>query len=215
MKTWITAGLAGLIKSIWPTATAAQVRAQIENNCDFVGTFVIKGRINVLRSIPTLVTTDPYSAAPSLIAMFEGTSVNGSVASVANSDNLYFRVNSKFYDRLGNVASAKATITSTKNPATFAALSFKVEAAAAANVTGSVFVWNNSTSKWDLLGSWPQTTADSVKSFTMTKPYSRYFNAGRQAQLLVRSIMPMSPIRPSVPFTLKVDQVQLNARVPK
>ncbi len=209
------AGLAGLIKSIWPAASNAQVRAQIENNCDFVGSFVIKGRINVLRSIPLIVTTDPYNLGASSLVMYEGVSTSGAVGTTYNSDNLYYRVNSKLIDRLGHTASVKAFFTSGKNPATFEQLSFKVETASATYVTGALFIWNTSTSRFDLIGSWPQTSVDSVKTFTMSKPYSRYFTPTRQAQILVRSIMPISSIRPSVPFTLKMDHIQLNARVPK
>lgn len=211
----VVAGLAGLIKSAWPTATPAQVRAQIENNCDPVGNFVIKGRVNAFRSIPTQVTTDPYNLIASAIEMFEGTRSYNTVAYTATSDNRYYAISSKLIDRLGHVATAKVTFTSAVNPTTLSQISFKIEASAANYVTGSFFLWNNQTSKYDYVGAWPLTGGDSVKSFTMASPYGRYFNANRQCIVLVRSIMPISSTRAAVQYALRLDQIQLNARKPR
>jgi thermitase len=211
----VVAGLAGLIKGAWLVATPAQIRAQIENNCDPVGNFVIKGRVNAFRSIPTQVTTDPYSLAPSAIELFEGKQAYNTVSYVATSDNRYYAISSKLIDRLGHVATAKATFTSAVNPGTLSQISFKIEASAANYVTGSFFIWNNQTAKYDYVGAWPLTGVDSVKTFTMATPYSRYFNANRQCVVLVRSIMPISSTRAAVQYALRLDQVQLNARKPR
>ncbi|MBX7136170.1 MAG: S8 family peptidase [Fimbriimonadaceae bacterium] len=52
MATPAVAGLAGLVWSrLGVGATGAQVRAQIENNCDGVGTWVAKGRVNASRAL--------------------------------------------------------------------------------------------------------------------------------------------------------------------
>lgn len=212
MSSPVVAGLAGLIKGAWPAASAAQIRAQIENNCDPVGNFVIKGRVNAFRSIPTFVTTDPYALAPGSVSMYEGKQAYNTVAYMATSDNRYYAISSKMIDRLGHVASAKITFTSTVPIDKLSQITFKVEAAAATYVTGSFFIWNNQTAKFDYVGAWPLTGVDSVKTFTMATPYARYFNANREAVVLVRSIMPISSTRAAVQYALKLDQVQLNAR---
>lgn len=51
MSTPHVAGLAGLIWSKYPSSTNSQVRARIESNCDPVGSWVAKGRINVYESL--------------------------------------------------------------------------------------------------------------------------------------------------------------------
>ncbi len=215
MATPHVAGLAGLIKSIWPNATVAQLRAQIENNCDFVGNFVVRGRINVFRSIPTLVTTDPYSMVPAAVAKFEGANAYNTVNQARVSDNTYYAVSSSLVARLGHVASAKITFVSTKDPSTLQLLKVKVEASAASYVTGTMFLWNNSTNSWQYIAAGPLTGTDSVREFTVPTPYSKYFNASRQCFVLYRGVMPVSPTRQAVQFPLRIDLAQMNGRVPR
>lgn len=209
------AGLAGLIKSAWPTATVAQLRAQIENNCDPVGSFVNYGRINVLKSVPTFVTTDPYSLAPGTAAMYEGTVTSGTVNSIVASDNSYFSIVSKSVARVGHVASMKGTFKTTKNPASISQLAINMEVAAATNVTVNFFVWDNSTSKWQYVSAFPATVADQTKNYTLSLPYAKYWNANKELQVLVRAVMPNTMVRPANQFTMKVDKVGLTGRVPK
>ena len=209
------AGLAGLVKSAWPTATVAQLRNQIQNNCDPVGNFVIFGRINVLKSVPTFVTTDPYNLAVGTVSMFEGTVTSGTAASAAASDNSYFSVVSKSVYRVGHVATVKGTFKTTRNPADITQLAINMEVAAATHVTANFFVWDNTTNKWQYVAAFPTTSADQTKSFALSLPYGKYWNANKELQVLVRAVMPNTMIRPANQFTLKVDKLGLSGRVPK
>lgn len=209
------AGLAGLIKSSWRAATPVQIRNQIQNNSDFIGTFIKYGRINVLRSVPTLVTTDPYTLAPGTVAMFEGTVTAGNAASVAASDNSYFSVVSKSVSRVGHVASMRGTFRANRDPRTISQLSLDLEVAAPSRVTANFFIWDNSTSKWQYVGAFPMNGTDVKKSFSFTAPYTKFWNANRELQVLVRCVMPQTMTAPPNQYTMKVDHLRLNGRVPR
>jgi thermitase len=209
------AGLAGLIKSTWRAATPVQIRNQIQNNSDFVGTFVKYGRINVLRSVPTLVTTDPYALAPNAASMFEGTVTAGGVAQIAASDNSYFTVVSKAVNRVGHVGSMRGTFKTNRDPRTISQLSLDLEVNAPSRVTANFFIWDNSTSKWQYVGAFPMNGTDIKKSFSFTAPYTKYWNANRELQVLVRCVWPQTMSSSAKQFTMKVDHLRLNGRIPR
>ncbi len=209
------AGVAGLVRSAMLTASAATVRARIESTCDNVGNFIAFGRVNAFRAAPPLITLVPYAFAPSTIAIYEGLASSGTVAYAQTSDNRYFTVNSKLVDRTGQVASATSTFVSAKPVSSFNGLSFKVEAQAVPNVTCSLFIWNYTTNAWVYVNAFPLGSTDATKSFAISAPFSpRYFNSARTAKVLIRAIMPNTTYRPAVPYTLKIDQLQANTKVP-
>lgn len=211
----IVAGLAGLIKSMWTAGTNVQIRAQIENNCDAVGNFVIHGRVNALRSIPTIAITDPISFPVSAISLFEGSKAYNTLNQARVSDNTYYAISSKYTYRLGHVATAKASFISTKSITSLSNAKIKLEASAANYVSGSTFVWDNSTSSWKYLGAFPLSGTDQAKEFALPTPYKNFFDANKQCQVLFRGIMPDSPTRPPFQFALRIDLAQLNARIPR
>ncbi len=209
------AGLAGLIKSTWRAATPIQIRNQIQNNADYVGNFVKYGRINVLRSVPVLVTTDPYTLVPNAASMFEGTVTFGGPANIAASDNSYFTIVSKAVSRVGHVGSMRGTFKANRDPATISQLSLDLEVNAPTRVTANFFIWDNSTSKWQYVGAFPMNGTDIRKSFSLSAPYTKFWNANRELQVLVRCVWPQTMSAPAKQFTMKVDHVRLNGRVPK
>lgn len=148
----------------------------------------------------------PFSGNATSIAKFEGGTATGSLSNVLASDNLYFTVNSAPVDRTGQVASATATFTVSQS--NIATLNFNMETAAATNVTGSLFIWDWTTSKWVYVGATPQTSADKTWTLGVSAPFSRYINSStKQVKILVRAIMPFSTIRPAVPFQFKIDRL--------
>jgi thermitase len=211
----IVAGLAGLIRGLWPQGTNAQVRAQIENNCDPVGDFVIHGRVNALKSIPLLVTSDPISFTVQTVELFEGVKAYNTVNQARASDNTYFAISSRRYARLGHVASMKAVFVSTKAPNTLISPKLKIEGSGANYVTGSAQAWDFVNSKWVYLGAWPLTGGDSNKEFVLPAPHTRFFDATRRCVVLFRGVMPESTWRPPVQFALRADLLRLDARVPR
>lgn len=209
------AGLAGLVKASWRTATAQQIRQHIAQNSDYVGNFVIYGRINVLRSVPTQTTTDPYSLAPLSATMFEGTVTTGNASHVAASDNAYFTVVSREISRVGHVASMKAVFRANRNPSSISQLGLEFETNAPKGVTANFFVWDNTSGSWLYMGATPMTGADVVRKFTMGTPYGKYWNPNRELQVLVRCVMPTSIRTAPTQFNMKVDMVKLTGRIPR
>lgn len=93
------AGLAGLLWSYVGGATNSVVRQRIENNCDNVGSWVAKGRINVYKALTNTGgggggggTTTNY--VPSSYTIFSGSLFAGTLASLSASDNNRFDVRS-------------------------------------------------------------------------------------------------------------------------
>ncbi|MEQ1935965.1 MAG: hypothetical protein ABL962_19085, partial [Fimbriimonadaceae bacterium] len=148
----------------------------------------------------------PFTVQPTSVALFEGLSSSGTVTQIKNSDNTTFNVTSKFVQRTGQVASAKVEFTL---PGSTFELNATYEARAATNVTGSLFLWNNSTSKWVYFGSNPLGLTDVVKTFAIGNTYNQYVDGTRKVKALIRAILP-ERIGSSTPtFILKIDQVKL------
>lgn len=148
----------------------------------------------------------PFTVQPTSVAFFEGLSSSGTVTQIKNSDNTTFNVTSKFVQRTGQVASAKVEFTL---PGSTFELNATYEARAATNVTGSLFLWNNSTSKWVYFGSNPLGLTDVVKTFAIGNTYNQYVDGTRKVKALIRAILP-ERIGSSTPtFILKIDQVKL------
>lgn len=209
------AGLAGMVKASWRAATPQQIRQHISQNSDFVGTFVIWGRINVLRSVPTQVTTNPYVLTANSATMFEGTVTTGNATHIAASDNAYFSVVSKSIARVGQTASMKAVYKALRDPATISQLGLEFEVNAPKRVTANFFIWDYQTNKWQYLGATPMTGADVAKKFSLSTPYGKYWNANRELQVLVRGVMPMSVTGAPTQYTMKVDMARVTGRVPR
>lgn len=216
----LVAGLAGVVKSVDPSLSPAALRTLIQNGCDNVGNFVAFGRVNLLKSMPLLSITDPYTMNAAAVTVMEGTYVSGIVGNVWTSDNLYYRVKSASVLRTGHVASATSTFNAgAKNPTTFKGLTLNVEGSAISGVTMSIFVWdrtlNSGAGGWAQAAAMPVSTTDVKKTISLAAPYSRWFDANKNCKVLVRGIYPARPTSSPQPFTLKIDQVQLVGRIPR
>lgn len=212
------AGLAGLIKSAWKTATVAELRSQIEGSCDFVGDFVKYGRINVFRAIPSGGGGgggggNTYNLPPTAIFMYEGTVTSGNVTHVATSDNAYYTIVSKAVSRVGHVATSQVTFRTTLNPTRIVGLNIGTEVNAPAGVTTNLFVYDNVGGKWQYVGAYPMNGTDVKKTFSLSTPYAKYWNANRELKVLVRSVMPEKMNAPPKAFNSKTDQVWLSGRL--
>ncbi len=74
------AGLAGLLYSYLGSSTpSSTIRARIENNCDPVGSFVVKGRINSYKALNQAPSVDLSSLSLSAASVWGGSSVTGTV----------------------------------------------------------------------------------------------------------------------------------------
>lgn len=85
MATPAVAGLAGLLYAyLGPSTPSATIRARIENNCDPVGSFVVKGRVNAYKALnqaQSLVLNSLSLSAPSA---WGGSAVTGTVSLTGN-----------------------------------------------------------------------------------------------------------------------------------
>jgi hypothetical protein len=211
MSTPYVAGLAGLIKSAVPSMTVAQLRAQIENNCDFVGNFVTKGRINALKAFPSGSIGQQFIANPSAYALLEGSSSSGPVANLFNSDNQYVTINSTFIKRVGNVSSIEVTVPINKPPASINSLEVNFEASAQKGISLSVYVWNYTTGVYEFVKAAPLGTTDISDKFTLASPLTRYVKNGI-TKVVYRAINPQSVVNAPSPFTLKMDRGMVTGR---
>ncbi|MEQ1823761.1 MAG: S8 family peptidase [Fimbriimonadaceae bacterium] len=212
------AGLAGLIKSADPTLTPAQIRTLIQNNCDPVGNFVTKGRINAFRAMPLISIGQPYTLAPDAVGLFEGSSFIGNLAALLTSNNVYTKANSVFVNRLGHVASQSITIdnkittSNVVNLSKVVSMDLKMEVAAKAGTTVSLFYKNPTTNAWTFVKSSPMTATDGVVTVKLGSPFTKYFASGA-SQWLIRGIDPQTTTHTALPFTLRVDKVSLSGMV--
>lgn len=150
--------------------------------------------------------SNPFEVQPGAVSMFEGLSSSGGLTQIKTSDNTTFNVTSRFVQRTGQVASARIDFTV---PGSTFELTTTLEARAAANVTGSLFLWNNSTSKWVYFGSNPLGISDTVKSFAVGSTFNQYIDGTRKVKALFRAIAP-ERIGASTPaFILKIDLAKL------
>ncbi|MEQ1934112.1 MAG: S8 family peptidase [Fimbriimonadaceae bacterium] len=210
----LVAGLAGLIKSVDPTMTPAQLRAQIQNNCDPVGTFVTKGRINAFRSIPLIAIGQPYTLAPNSVAMFEGVSFSGNLASILSSNNSYAKVNSSFVNRLGHIASQSVTVNKgSLVMSKVVTMDLKMEVAAKAGTTVSLFYQNPTTNAWVFVKSSPMTSVDATVTVKLGAPFNKYFSSTGTSRWLIRGIDPQTTTHTALPFTLRNDKVSISGQV--
>lgn len=204
------AGLAGMIKAAAPTYTPAQLRARIESTTDFVGDFVTKGRVNAFKAVPpTIIGGAGFVGAVSAFTKYEGVSMAGSLASIANSDNQYVTVSSQNVLRLGQAASIEATLVSPIAVAGMSTFEISTEVSAIAGVSVHAYAWNYTTGKYEFIKAVPATTTDATHTIALSLPYNKYVNAARTSKVILRGINPLNTVRTPTPFTLKIDRLQV------
>lgn len=213
----ITAGLAGLLFAFaQPNTPNTTIRDAILNTCDPVGNWVINGRINAFKAMQLLavqqapaIEVDPVS-----IQTTYGTTIFGDVASVLNSDNIYYQIGSS---PLGTVGQAAAAEMQFNIPADTSQISIKLETIGGiAGGTNNMWLWNWNTSQYDLIGSTPMVASgDSIKTINVPNiNVGRYVGPGGSAFLLVRGHLPLKPLQYTVPspFNYRIDQAKLLIR---
>ena len=148
---------------------------------------------------------------PGSVRMVEGTSYTGGLAHIIGSDNTYFNVNSKALDRLGHVASVETGFSSPLAAEQIKAVTINLEAKAASNVSGVLFLYDWIQKKYVNVGSVPLSGIEALKSFKVpTSSWSRYVDSTKKLKMVVRAVMPNSLYRTAYPFTLKLDTTYLS-----
>ncbi len=205
----VTAGVVGLIWAHSPLGTTnTQVRATLENNCDNVGNFVIKGRINAFKALNSIGTFIDVPAWPSGVEVHTGTYVGGDTESLAAADGNTYRINSVQISKQGSVAAAAIEFTSTENFNTANKVSFQLNGAAVNGVTGMFYMYKWSTGQWVHVKSFPMKNTNTAATVDAAKPYPQWISGGK-VRILYRSI---APERLRLNYQLKIDQTMMTVR---
>ena len=186
----VVAGYAGLLYSfIGPDATAAEVRAAIEDNCDDVGNWLAFGRINIARGLAVVIPPINEEFPTQTIDMFVGSGSLGDVTYVHTSDGLRFLVNST-WSSLGQVAGAQFSISMTEPLANVTKLSLEVQVRGPLRGTGMVWLHNWRTNQIDYRGAFPLNPTDRVHSLTLSN-LGDYVSSTGEVQAITRAHVPM------------------------
>ncbi|MCW5940100.1 MAG: peptidase S8 [Fimbriimonadaceae bacterium] len=182
------AGLAGLL---WAKnglgSTNTSIRAAIEDNCDPVGTWVAKGRINVARALGAGgggggggSTTTNY--APSSVQVFTGTVVGGSASSLATSDNVRFDLRSGGSGST-RVVDYDAILTGINRGSGITQLVVTVENQMTISGSLGVYLYNYSTGSYVQIASQSVGTGDTTNSYTVTSGAGNYVSGSGECRV--------------------------------
>lgn len=204
-------GYAGLLYShIGPGATAAEVRAAIQNNCDDVGDWLKFGRINVFRGLSIVIPPVSEEFPPGDIGIFIGSYSSGNVGYVQTSDGLRFLVNSTF-SSLGQVAGMEFGITMDEPLVNVVRMSLDVEARGPLRGTGMVWLYNWRTSQYDFFKAFALNPEDRMHSMTLYN-LPDYVSAGGEVRAISRAHVPLR-LGGYQPFSYELNQVKISATI--
>jgi thermitase len=199
MSAPITAGVVGLLVARGGSGTSnATIRSVLENNCDPIGTWVVKGRVNAFKALQVIQPPIVVDVVPSSVSIHTGSSSSGNVGNTWNSDNVYYRVNSVASGGIGQVAAANVNMQLTGTPGTLNALKLSIEGSGASGGTMFVYLKNRFTGAFDVYRSFPISTGD--KLFTLDiAPVGTYVSSSSVVNAIVR--VTRSPrLSPNVPL---------------
>lgn len=181
MATPHVAGQAALVISYLGSGwTNTAVRQRIENNCDPVGSWVAKGRVNVLRSLTNGGGGGggggTFTAVPSAFFVSRGSVWSGGTSSLGASDDNRLDMRSttsgstRYVDWYGD---AYATVTGTINR-----VDVTVENNCSPTGTVYVYLWDYTTSTWTLVGTQSNVgSSDVTATYSVTTNPSRFYNS--------------------------------------
>lgn len=153
---------------------------------------------------------------PASINTTLGDYISGDETSVAASDNTYYRIETAFTGQVGQIAAAEATwvIPTNVHPLDkLNTLSLSVEARGANRASGSLFLWNWTLNRYELVNSFSMTTADKTTTLKIASP-TKYVDGGGNVKALIRGLNPVQTGRMTtapLPFELDLDLVKLSA----
>jgi len=117
MATPVVAGLVGLMKSYAPSSTNAELRTSLEANCDNIGTWIAKGRVNAVNAVAGLVVPLVVESPVNTMAIFkdaanftQGVTLTGSVANLKANDSKVVSVASVLQPGVARVSSVRTDI---------------------------------------------------------------------------------------------------------
>lgn len=214
MATPVVASLAGLLFSIDPGLTVAEVRSVIESSTDPIGTANTSkfGRINAFTAVQKVGKPITYLNYPTAVALYkepttgitQGKSIVGGVTDMRLKDGYSLNVGSLTIARVGEVASVELTTSFTGDATKFRSASLSLSLANRSDVTTTVYAWNYSTSSYVALKS--ASGSSTVKTTTMALPtsISSYVSGGKM-KFVVRGYVNTAG-KTVQSYTQKIDQ---------
>lgn len=117
MATPVVAGLVGLMKSYAPASTNAELRTALEDNCDDIGGWIAKGRVNGFEALNSLIIPLVVESPVNAMAIYkdasnftQGVTLSGSVANLASTDAKVVTVASVLQPGVARVSSVRTDI---------------------------------------------------------------------------------------------------------
>ncbi|MFO0980781.1 MAG: S8 family peptidase [Planctomycetota bacterium] len=185
MATPHVSGLAGLLWSYLGTGVGnATIRSRIENNTDYVGTFVVFGRINVYKALTNSGggggggTSTDYQ--PNGYTVLQGSTYAGSLNDILTSNDVRLEIAStgsgftRYCDWYAK--------TTTSIAGTLTTLKVTLEANYTSSRTCYVYFYNFTTNAWDQIGSASLGTSDSTNVFQVASNPARYVSSGGEVR---------------------------------
>ncbi|MBX7133029.1 MAG: S8 family serine peptidase [Fimbriimonadaceae bacterium] len=216
MSTPVANGGLALIWAANPSLTAQQAQDALENSCDNIGSSAIfgKGRINLLKGVQQARAMQGTDVFPSSVQTTEGVWLSGTLADLSGNNLGRGYTIASSSTALGQVAAATFTYNTGTTPSR--ALSLKFAFVANQNpqtiVTGMIYAYNWSTSRWDMIGQFPMSsTSNAEQSKTLTTNLSRYISSSGVVQTKYRAV---STTRgsglPPMSYQLKIRRAKLS-----
>ena len=210
-------GVVAMIFAANPLLSAQEVHDILRDNCDNIGSSTIfgSGRVNQFKSVTAAMASTPIEGLPVAIEAYEGTYLAGGLSDILNPNTggPSFDVKSVDKGRLGNVAATLVTFDTGTPGASYRSLIVHLQGKATpmALNTGTCYLWNYTSSKFEVLGQFSLRSTGWVNFDTeiRTNP-GRYISAGGEVKLLFRANGARAGGRiPSAGFTLKTGHAKI------
>ena len=188
------AGLAALVLAYsggTGSLSQPELRALIEDNCDPIGSWIQKGRVNALGAISAAPSPLTEIAIPLSFLPFEGEVSDATAETVRAVDGVGVTLRSVRKRGVGVYGSFVTEFAGTKiDESNVTRASFEVVAQTDRLATLQLFMWNDGLNRWTLVKTATGTGLPQSVDFTMTNAALRPYFTGGDLKLLVRSFTP-------------------------
>ncbi|HJP83428.1 MAG TPA: S8 family peptidase [Fimbriimonadaceae bacterium] len=207
--------VSGIVSLIWsvagPQTTNAQVRAALENNCDPIGSWVRKGRVNARDAILAIAGAQTSTIAPNSIQKSSGLGFSGTLSDVLSPDLASFQVGSATTPS-GQTAGVDVRFSPAQDISNLNISELKLRVSGPRSAPLLLSIWNPGEQKFNALRSvalQPSGTSTFVDLPRNLQPYLQ----GGQLTVRARGLAPNRPGRSlATPFDLLFDYFALEIR---
>ena len=206
------AGVAALLFAYGgPDVTNQEVRDAIESTTDFVGTWLVHGRVNAERALEQIRPLTEVELSPAEVSVYEGTHASGDAASLELSDNNYYVVNAEMLTRVAAAASVIVDFDVPYDADQLRHSTLVLEASGISGATNLLFFYDWNHEKWVSFRQFALRSGDS-KVTVATETYIKQFIKDGKLRMLSRAYVPIR--RGTVgSFPFKLDQVMFETQI--